>query len=133
MLRHLHIKNLALIDDLEVSFDTGFNVITGETGAGKSLLMQALGLVIGSRGTADLIRHEAQEASVVAVVQVTERTVVSRLAKLNQAAVTNQIDIICTDGHSSPPKPSPSVADAQGSEPPALRTALFGVLRAKSC
>ena len=67
MLRHLHIKNLALIDDLEVSFDEGFNVITGETGAGKSLLMQALGLVIGSRGTADLIRHEAQEASVEAV------------------------------------------------------------------
>lgn len=67
MLRHLHIKNLALIDDLEVSFDTGFNVITGETGAGKSLLMQALGLVLGSRGTSDLIRHEAQEASVEAV------------------------------------------------------------------
>jgi DNA repair protein RecN (Recombination protein N) len=67
MLRHLHIKNLALIDDLEVSFDTGFNVITGETGAGKSLLMQALGLVLGSRATSDLIRHEAQEASVEAV------------------------------------------------------------------
>jgi len=67
MLRHLHIKNLALIDDLEVSFDTGFNVITGETGAGKSLLMQALGLVLGSRGASDLIRHEAQEASVEAV------------------------------------------------------------------
>ena len=67
MLRHLRIKNLALIDDLEVSFDEGFNVITGETGAGKSLLMQALGLVIGSRSAADLIRHEAQEASVEAV------------------------------------------------------------------
>ena len=67
MLCHLHIKNLALIDDLEVSFDEGFNVITGETGAGKSLLMQALGLVIGSRAASDLIRHEAQEASVEAV------------------------------------------------------------------
>lgn len=67
MLRHLHIKNLALIDDLEVSFEEGFNVITGETGAGKSLLMQALGLVIGSRAASDLIRHEAQEASVEAI------------------------------------------------------------------
>ena len=75
MLRHLHIKNLALIDDLEVSFDEGFNVITGETGAGKSLLMQALGLVIGSRSAADLIRHEAQEASVEAVFAVDDERI----------------------------------------------------------
>jgi len=75
MLRHLHIKNLALIDDLEVSFDEGFNVITGETGAGKSLLMQALGLVIGSRAAADLIRHEAQEASVEAVFAVDDERI----------------------------------------------------------
>lgn len=67
MLRHLHIKNLALIDDLELSFDCGLNVITGETGAGKSLLMQALGLAVGDRAAAELIRHEAQEAVVEAV------------------------------------------------------------------
>ena len=52
MLRYLHIKNLALIDDLELSFDRGLNVITGETGAGKSLLMQALGLAVGGRAAA---------------------------------------------------------------------------------
>jgi len=67
MLRYLHIKNLALIDDLELSFDRGLNVITGETGAGKSLLMQALGLTVGGRAVAELIRHEAQEAMVEAV------------------------------------------------------------------
>lgn len=67
MLRHLRVKNLALIDDLELSFDDGLNVITGETGAGKSLLMQALGLALGGRATADLIRHETQEATVEAV------------------------------------------------------------------
>jgi len=60
MLRYLHIKNLALIDDLELSFDRGLNVITGETGAGKSLLMQALGLAVGGRAAAELIRQEAQ-------------------------------------------------------------------------
>ncbi|HEV8716146.1 MAG TPA: DNA repair protein RecN [Candidatus Binatia bacterium] len=67
MLRHLHIKNLALIDDLELSFDRGLNVITGETGAGKSLLMQALALTVGGRAAAELIRHETQEAVVEAV------------------------------------------------------------------
>jgi len=67
MLRHLHVKNLALIDDLELSFDEGLNVITGETGAGKSLLMQALGLAVGGRATTDLVRHDTQEAIVEAV------------------------------------------------------------------
>lgn len=67
MLRHLRVRNLALIDELELSFAEGLNVITGETGAGKSLLMQALGLAVGGRATADLIRHDTQEASVEAV------------------------------------------------------------------
>lgn len=67
MLRHLHIKNLALIDDLEVSFDDGLNIITGETGAGKSLLMQAIELAVGGRAANELIRHEAQEAVVESV------------------------------------------------------------------
>ncbi|HXG18003.1 MAG TPA: DNA repair protein RecN [Methylomirabilota bacterium] len=72
MLRHLYVKNLALIDELELSFDGGLNIITGETGAGKSLLMHALGLAIGGRATADLVRHEAQEAAVEAVFEVSD-------------------------------------------------------------
>ena len=67
MLRHLHVKNLALIDDLELSFESGLNVITGETGAGKSLLMQAIGLALGNRATADLIRRDTTESVVEAV------------------------------------------------------------------
>lgn len=67
MLRHLRVRNLALIDELELSFEEGLNVITGETGAGKSLLMQALGLALGGRATAELIRHDTQEAIVEAV------------------------------------------------------------------
>jgi DNA repair protein RecN (Recombination protein N) len=67
MLRHLRVKNLALIDELELSFDEGLNVITGETGAGKSLLMQAFGLAVGGRATTDLIRHDTQEATVEAI------------------------------------------------------------------
>jgi len=75
MLQHLHVKNLALIDDLELSFDQGLNVITGETGAGKSLLMQAMVLSVGGRASTDLIRHQAQEAVVEAVFDVTDARV----------------------------------------------------------
>lgn len=72
MLQYLHITNFALIDDLELSFDTGMNVITGETGAGKSLLMQALGIAVGSRATTDLVRHQAQEAVVEALFDIND-------------------------------------------------------------
>ncbi len=67
MLRHLHVKNLALIDDLELSFESGLNVLTGETGAGKSLLMHGIGLTLGGRATVDLIRRDTKEAVVEAV------------------------------------------------------------------
>ncbi len=75
MLRQLHVQNLALIDDLELLFESGLNVITGETGAGKSLLMQAIGLALGSRATADLIRRDTKEAVVEAVFSVADSRV----------------------------------------------------------
>lgn len=56
MLKHLHITNYALIARTEVSFEKGFTVITGETGAGKSILLEALGLVLGSRANFNSIR-----------------------------------------------------------------------------
>ncbi len=86
MLRHLHIKNLALIDDLELSFDRGLNVITGETGAGKSLLMQALGLAVGGRAAAELIRHETQEAMVEAVFAIENQRIAQLLEEGGYAA-----------------------------------------------
>jgi DNA repair protein RecN (Recombination protein N) len=67
MLVELRIRNLAVIEDLEVAFEPGFNVITGETGAGKTILMRALGLLLGDRGGADLIRDGAREAEIEAL------------------------------------------------------------------
>lgn len=64
MLREFRIRDIAIIDDLSVTFGGGLNVITGETGAGKSILLQALALLCGARGSADLIRSEADEALV---------------------------------------------------------------------
>jgi len=86
MLCHLHIKNFALIDELELSFEQGFNVITGETGAGKSLLMHALGLTVGVRATADIIRHDTSEAIVEAVFQVQDARITRLLEESGYSA-----------------------------------------------
>src|SRR5690349_24086289 len=64
MLRELSVQNLALIEDVRVELQPGFCVWTGETGAGKSLLLGALGLLLGDRGSAELIRTGAEELRV---------------------------------------------------------------------
>ncbi|MDQ2767687.1 MAG: DNA repair protein RecN [Gemmatimonadota bacterium] len=64
MLTELRIRNFAIIDALTLPLANGFNVLTGETGAGKSIIVGALGLLLGERGTADLIRTGAEKASV---------------------------------------------------------------------
>jgi DNA repair protein RecN (Recombination protein N) len=67
MLTHLRITDFALLDDVEVDFQPGFNVLTGETGAGKSLLVEAVALLRGGRASADVVRAGAEEARVEAV------------------------------------------------------------------
>jgi DNA repair protein RecN (Recombination protein N) len=66
MLRALDIRDVLLIDSLTVAFRPGLNVLTGETGAGKSILLDALGFVLGWRGRADLVRTGAEQGEVVA-------------------------------------------------------------------
>ena len=67
MLRELSIHNVLLIEALDLRFQPGLNVLTGETGAGKSILLDALGLVLGWRGRADIVRAGADEGEVTAV------------------------------------------------------------------
>ncbi|MGZ9276480.1 MAG: AAA family ATPase, partial [Candidatus Limnocylindrales bacterium] len=66
-LLELTVTDLALIDRLRLGFDAGFNVLTGETGAGKSLLIDALGLALGARADTSLVRHGAEAARVEAL------------------------------------------------------------------
>jgi DNA repair protein RecN (Recombination protein N) len=67
MLRFLSIQHLAVIDRLELDFEPGLNVLTGETGAGKSILVGAVGLLVGGRASADLVRTGEEAASVEAI------------------------------------------------------------------
>src|SRR5438477_6529697 len=71
MLRFLRIKRLAVIDEAEVEFGPGLNVLTGETGAGKSILVEAVGLLLGGRAAGDLVRTGAESATVEAIFDTT--------------------------------------------------------------
>ena len=64
MLGHLHIKNLAVLSEASVEFEPGWNVLTGETGAGKSIVVDSLALLTGARASADLIRTDAETLTV---------------------------------------------------------------------
>ena len=56
MITNLHIKNIGIIDDIEIDFNKGLNVLTGETGAGKSLIIGSLNIISGGRFSKDMIR-----------------------------------------------------------------------------
>lgn len=70
MLVHLHVKNLALIEEIEVEFGPGLNILTGETGAGKSILLGSMQLILGGRISRDMIRENAPYALVELLFQV---------------------------------------------------------------
>ena len=67
MLRELRIKNFAVIDEVGLDLQSGLNIITGETGAGKSIILNALGLIAGERGSSEVIRSQEEEATVEAL------------------------------------------------------------------
>ena len=64
MLELLHIENIAVIEEADIRFRSGFNALTGETGAGKSIVIDAMGAVLGGRTSRDLIRTGADKAFV---------------------------------------------------------------------
>ncbi|HJQ21005.1 MAG TPA: DNA repair protein RecN [Gemmatimonadaceae bacterium] len=79
MLTELRVKNFAIIDALTLPLGPGFNVLTGETGAGKSIIVGALGLLLGERGTADVVRTGTERATVEGVFDASARAGLQRL------------------------------------------------------
>lgn len=90
MLTELRIKNLAIIDTVTLPLAAGFNVLTGETGAGKSIIVGALGLLIGERASSDLVRTGADKATVEGVFDLHDRA--DLLASLDERGIE------CEDG-----------------------------------
>ena len=78
MLEYLRIRNLALIEDMELEFSSGMNVLTGETGAGKSFILKALGFLLGDKLSADMVRAGAERAQVEALFSTAEADMVLR-------------------------------------------------------
>ena len=78
MLRFLRVTHLAVIDSVEVEFDSGLNVLTGETGAGKSILVEAVGLLLGGRASGDLVRTGEEAAAVEAIFETAGEELVVR-------------------------------------------------------
>lgn len=72
MLHNLHVKNLALIEEAEVDFSQGLNILSGETGAGKSIIIGSVGVAIGEKASKDIIRKDAEYALVELVFSVTD-------------------------------------------------------------
>ena len=68
MIHALRIRNLAIVEEIEIEFAPGFNVLTGETGAGKSIIVGALGVLVGGRASSDLVRTGTDRAVVEATV-----------------------------------------------------------------
>ncbi|NIZ18502.1 DNA repair protein RecN [Entomospira culicis] len=79
MLQELRVKNYALLDQVSVIFEHGFTALTGETGAGKSLLVNALGLLLGEKSNTQFIRHGSEEAEVIGVVRLGDHPMVRAL------------------------------------------------------
>src|SRR5690625_1528637 len=84
MLTELSIKNFAIINALSISWKEGLTVITGETGAGKSIIIDALGLLVGGRGSSEYVRHGEKKAELegLFIVEDTEHPVYNKAKEL---------------------------------------------------
>jgi DNA repair protein RecN (Recombination protein N) len=91
MLKSLSIKNYALIDELTVEFGNGLDIITGETGAGKSIIIDALGLILGERASADGVRTGAEKAVVEGVFDISGNAKVRALLEENEIDAPDEL------------------------------------------
>ena len=92
MLTCLRVRSFAIIEALEVELDAGLNIVTGETGAGKSILVDALQLVLGARGRPEVVRTDAETAEVEALFDLTEQP--EALAKLQSQGIDTDCELL---------------------------------------
>ena len=83
MLRNLHVKNLALIQEADVDFAEGLNILTGETGAGKSIIIDSITLALGAKMSRDMIRENAPFGLVELLFEITNPVIEKKLEALD--------------------------------------------------
>src|SRR3989441_9599075 len=120
MLRELRIRNFAVIESVAVEFRPGLNVLTGETGAGKSMLIDAILLVLGGRAQTDVIRSDADAATLEAVFDVEPRGAV--VAALDEAGVALDHGLLGGRRGARRPGPPPPLLHHAGVPPRVPRT-----------
>ena len=104
MLESLSVRNFVLIEKLDMDFTSGFTILSGETGAGKSILLDALGLILGNRADTGLVRLGAEKLSVIATFSLPQKeSAIAKLAKENDIELDGSLIIkrtLSTDGKS---------------------------------
>ncbi|QAT42731.1 DNA repair protein RecN [Aminipila luticellarii] len=93
MISHLHVKDFAIIDEMDVDFHTGLNIITGETGAGKSIIIEAVSLALGSRADTAFVRSGKDKAVIELIVEDCSPQAAELLAENDIAAEDDQVII----------------------------------------
>lgn len=91
MLQSLHVKNLALIDEAEVNFEKGLNILSGETGAGKSIIIGSVNLALGGKASRDMVRRDADYALVELIFQIENEELEEKLKALDVYPEDHQI------------------------------------------
>ncbi len=91
MLKHLHIQNYALIEKLEIGFEQGMNIVTGETGAGKSIIIDALSLILGERANTGAIRKDTDKAIVEGTFDVSQNKNIKPILKANEIDFSDEV------------------------------------------
>ena len=93
MLLEISIKNFAIIEEISLTFENGMTVLTGETGAGKSIIIDAMNLMLGARASLDVIRHGANKAEIEGLFSVGENTALTQILEENGIEVTEELII----------------------------------------
>ena len=91
MLSYISVKNFAIIENIEVSFNNGMTSVTGETGAGKSLLIDAIGLLLGDRATSNVVRLGAKKAEVEGIFHYQNKKIDTILQNLDIDCENNEL------------------------------------------
>ena len=98
MFTHLSVKNFAIIEDAEISFRDGLTVLTGETGAGKSLIIDSIDLLLGERANSELVRNGEDKATIIGTFKFNNKRLGALLDKLEIEHVDNILEINRTLG-----------------------------------